>query len=173
MRLRELGKAVDFSIFYDHSTDTVRITRLYPYPVGADEGLPLPGDNVSAILSNQQILVNGIPVNMTTYSIDGNNFVRLRDVGCAINLGMAYDPATDSVYIDTKTAYLQDMPPELLRPEAIPRQTETETGRIPITEKIVDGTSWSREDFSLQANPAIFDEYYTRDSYKRYPAVYC
>ena len=165
VRLRELGKDVDFSVLYDHNIDTVRITRAYSYADGLNEALPSPGDNVNAVLSNQQIHVNGMPLTMTAYNIADNNYVRLRDIGGAINLGMAYDPDTDSVYIDTQTAYLPDMPPELLRPEAIPRHTETETGRMPITEKDIDGTAWSREDFSLQANPSIFDDYYTRDSY--------
>jgi len=152
VRLRELGKAVDFSVFYDASMNTVRITRLYPYAGGFNEVLSTPGDNVNAVLSNQQILVNGIPVTMTAYNILDNNYVRLRDVGGAINLGMAYDPVTDSVYIDRQMCYLQDMPPDMLRPEAIPHQTETETGRMPITKKVLDGSEWSREDFSQQAN---------------------
>ena len=36
---------------------------------------------------------------------------------------------------------------------------------VPITSKVVDGTSIAREDFSQKANPAVFDNYYTRDIY--------
>lgn len=35
----------------------------------------------------------------------------------------------------------------------------------PITTKVLDGSSQAREDFSMQANPAVFDTYYTREIY--------
>jgi hypothetical protein len=35
----------------------------------------------------------------------------------------------------------------------------------PITTKALDGSSLAREDFSRQANPAVFDDYYTRGIY--------
>ena len=70
VRLRELGKAADFSVCYDPFTDTVRITRLYSYAGGFNEVLPSPGDNVSATLSHQQIYVNGIPVIITRNTKD-------------------------------------------------------------------------------------------------------
>ena len=154
VRLREIGKAVKFSVFYDVSMNSVRIVRNSLYSGDESESLPSPGDNVNAVLSNQQVYVSGVPVTMTAYNIANNNYVRLRDIGGAVNLGMAYDPATDSVYIDTQTAYLPDMSPELLRPEAIPLQTEIETaGENPITHKVLGGTEWAEKIFHNRRIP--------------------
>ena len=36
---------------------------------------------------------------------------------------------------------------------------------VPLTTKVLDGTDLSREDFSSQANPAVFDSVYTRGAY--------
>lgn len=169
IRLREIGKAINCNIFYDASTDSVRIDRTRPYIGGDTEELPMPGDSVTAVLSTQQIYVYGVPVRMTAYLIADNNYTRLRDFGSAVNLGLAYDPAANAVYIDTQTAYLPDMTPELLRPEAIPGQSPSEPtaepGKTLITEKVLDGSEWAREDFSQAANPAIFDDVFTRAAY--------
>ena len=169
VRIRELGKVADFSVFYDASTNSVRIDRSRPYIGGDTEVLPSPGDNVPYTSSGQTFFANGNPVNITAYNIADNNYAQLRDVCGAINLGLAYDPVTNSVYIDTQTAYLPNMPPEMLRPEAIPQQTPSNppqvTDKTPITEKILDGSEWTREDFSQQANPAIFDSVFTRAAY--------
>jgi hypothetical protein len=123
VRLRDLGKAADFSVFYDASGDSVRIDRGYGYEDGG-EVLPTPGGSPAAVPSEQKIYAGEKLVNITLYSIADNNYAKLRDVGGALNLGMAYDPDADAVYIDRQTAYLPNMPPELLRPEAIPDNVE-------------------------------------------------
>jgi hypothetical protein len=144
VRLRDVGKAVDFSVFYDASQNSVRIDRNARYAGGFNETLPTPPDNPEAAVSDNPIYVRGNLVKMTAYNIAGNNYVKLRDVGQAINLGMAYDPTVDAVYIDRQTAYLPNMEPSLLRPEAIPNQTAppsettTETPLEP-TEPTTDG----------------------------------
>ena len=119
VRLRDIGKAVDFSVFYDASENSVRLDRKYGY-TGGDEVLPTPGDNPEAKASEQKIFVNGELVQMTAYNIADNNYVKLRDIGGALNFAIAYDPAADAVYIDRQTAYLPNMTPDLLRAEAIP-----------------------------------------------------
>jgi len=169
VRVRELGKAVNFSVFYDASMNSVRIDRNYAYAGGDTEVLPSPGNIVSAVVSNQSFFVSGVPVNIAAFNIANNNYAQLRDVCGAINLGLAYDPTTNSVYMDTKTAYLPNMSPDMLRPEAIPKQVTQpnldENTRTPITEKVLDGSEWAREDFSQQANPAIFNGILTRAAY--------
>jgi len=94
---------------------------------------------------------------MTAYNINDNNYIRLRDIGKAVNFGVTYDSQTDTVQIDSKAEYKEEHQSEPV--------LQTQTELIPITEKIVDGTEWARENFSLQANPVIFDEVYTRGAY--------
>ena len=60
---------------------------------------------IAATPSKQSIYVDGQPVAMTAYSILGNNYVKLRDVGQAVGFGVSYDAATNTVQISTKTGY--------------------------------------------------------------------
>jgi transglutaminase-like putative cysteine protease len=98
---------------------------------------------------------------MTAYSINDNNYIKLRDVGKAMNFSVTYAEQTDSVYIDRSLPYGTEIT-EI--PQATPEPNPT-NGKTPITEKVIDGTEWAREDFSQQANPAIFDNLYTRGAY--------
>ena len=61
--------------------------------------------NITATLSSQPIYVDGQRVSMTAYSIGGNNYVRLRDIGKAVNFGVTYDAAANRVHIDSTQPY--------------------------------------------------------------------
>ena len=64
--------------------------------------------SITATLSTQPIYVDGQRVSMTVYSIGGNNYVRLRDIGRAVDFGVTYDAATNSVYIDSTQPYREE-----------------------------------------------------------------
>jgi hypothetical protein len=101
--------------------------------------------------STQKFFVDGRQADLTAYEIEGRNYLQLRDVGRAVGFGVTFDAATDSVYIDTQSPYVEETPPPV--------------EKIPIAEKVLDGSEWAREDFSQQANPAVFDDVYTRAAY--------
>ena len=81
------------------------------FAMGILTGLALCGpaaqaaDYLKATLSTQPIYVDGVRVPMTAYAINGNNYVRLRDIGKAVSFGVTYDAATNSVYIYSDTPY--------------------------------------------------------------------
>ena len=85
--------------------------------VGILAGLALSGPaaqaatTINATLSSQPIYVNGQRVVMTAYSIGGNNYVRLRDVGKAVDFGVTYDAVTNSVCIDSTQHYQEENVP--------------------------------------------------------------
>lgn len=60
---------------------------------------------LTATLSTQPIYVDGQRIPMTAYAIGGNNYVKLRDIGAAVDFGVTYDAATNSVYIDSDAPY--------------------------------------------------------------------
>ncbi len=66
---------------------------------------------IAATPSKQSIYVDGQPVAMTAYSILGNNYVKLRDVGQTVDFGVSYDAATNTVQISTKTGYAPEVKP--------------------------------------------------------------
>ena len=85
--------------------------------IGVLIGLALSGPaaqaatSITATLSNQPIYVDGQRVAMTAYHIGSNNYVRLRDIGRAVDFGVTYDAATNSVYIDSTKPYQEEIAP--------------------------------------------------------------
>ena len=84
--------------------------------LGILAGLTLSGpaaqaaDCLKATISSQPIYVDGQRVQMEAYSIHGNNFVKLRDIGKAVDFGVTYDAVTNSVYIDSTQPYQEEVP---------------------------------------------------------------
>jgi hypothetical protein len=59
----------------------------------------------NAIKSSQPIFVNNRRVSMMAYSINGSNYVRLRDIGYELGLEVWYDNADGSIRINTNKPY--------------------------------------------------------------------
>ena len=108
--------------------------------------------------SSQTFYVDGQQVQLQAYAIGGNNYVKLRDVGQAVNFNVSYDAATNSVQIATDEPYSEDTP--------APSVTTPTTPLAPAQSSYTISTDhWSREDFSRQANPAVFTGVYDRALY--------
>ncbi len=84
--------------------------------LGILAGLTLSGplaqaaDHLTAKPSTQPIYVDGQRISMAAYNIGGNNYVKLRDIGKAMNFGVTYNAATNSVYIDSTQPYQEETP---------------------------------------------------------------
>lgn len=59
--------------------------------------------------TTQTFYVDGTRVQFEAYQIHGNNFVKLRDIGQAVDFGVTYDAATNSVYIDPNSSYQEEV----------------------------------------------------------------
>ena len=64
--------------------------------------------SITATLSTQPIYVDGQQVQFEAYSIHNNNFVKLQDIGHAVDFGVTYDAATNSVHIDSTQPYWEE-----------------------------------------------------------------
>mgnify|MGYP002510346373 FL=1 len=84
--------------------------------IGILAGLALSGtaaqvaDYLTARPSSQTFYINGQQAALTAYNIGGNNFVRLRDIGKAVDFGVTYNATTNSVYIDSTQSYQEEGP---------------------------------------------------------------
>ena len=112
---------------------------------------------VTAEPSSQPIYVDGTLVEMEAYGIHGNNFVKLRDIGEAVGLNVYWDGS--AVQIESDRPYTGEPPASQTAPPAQDTPS-SDTGEYTIS---VD--HWSREDFSQQANPAVFTGVYDRALY--------
>lgn len=81
------------------------------FAVGVLTGLALCGpaaqaaDYLTARPTTQTFYLNGGRIDLTAYLIGGSNYVRLRDIGKAVDFGVTYDGTTNSVYIDPDARY--------------------------------------------------------------------
>ena len=95
---------------------------------------------IVAKLTSQIFFWNNRQVELEAYNINGANYIKLRDAAELFGVNVEY-------YEDTNTVYLGE-----------PRKEST-------SKAIIDGNSYAKEDYSLKANPEIFNEIYTRDAY--------
>lgn len=101
--------------------------------------------DVLARLTSQIFFWNNEKIELGAYNINGYNYVRLRDAAKVFGVNIEYDEQNDSVIMNDSDI-------------TIPK---------PQSERI-DGTAYAREDFSQQANQAIFDDVYTREAYNAF-----
>lgn len=109
---------------------------------------------LTAVCSTQTFYMDGRQLDLEAYSINGNNYVKLRDVGRAVNFNVGYDAQTNSVIIASSEPYSEDASTVKAAAPAATQSSYT-----------ISTDHWSREDFSQQANPAVFTGYYDRELY--------
>lgn len=97
---------------------------------------------LTATPSTQVFIVDGRQVELEAYAINGNNYVKLRDVGQLVNFDVAYDPARNAAIIESGKPYTGEDVCEA--PSNQPPETM---------------------DYDTQANPTIFTADLTREVY--------
>lgn len=113
----------------------------------------LANSDVLARLTSQVFFFNNEKIELEAYNINDYNYVRLRDAARIFGVNIEYDEQTDSVIMGDKTEKDSNA------------QTNNEEYR---QSDRIDGMAYSREDFSQQANPAIFNDVYTREAYNAF-----
>lgn len=131
------------------------------FTVGVFAGLALCGpaaqasNALTAKPSSQPIYVNGQRVDMTAYSIAGSNYVKLRDIGRAVDFGVAYDAATNSVYIDPSAHYQKEVTPPVQTtpsPQAVTEES-VQAALAVLRERYPNGASWPAPYRSTSGGP--------------------
>ena len=103
-KLRDIAALVGFGVSYDAASQTVEISteRVQPNTSGITDKAV---GGASAKMSNQRIAVDGEYVRMAAYQIDGNNYVKLRDVAENVGFAVNYENATGKVTVNPSAAY--------------------------------------------------------------------
>lgn len=109
-KLRDLAQVVNgteknFEVEWDGAKNAINLKSNSPYtPAGGELAK---GDNKAknATLSTSVIYKDGEAINLKAYTINGNNFFKLRDIAEAFDIGVTWDGATKTVGIDTSIGY--------------------------------------------------------------------
>jgi hypothetical protein len=106
LRLRDVAMLLSsttsqFSIRYDGATNTVSVFIKDEYvPLGGELEDVLP-DELTAQVSPQKLMVDGMNVDIVAYNIEGYNFFRLRDLAAIIDFNIDYNPADGVITVAT------------------------------------------------------------------------
>lgn len=107
---------------------------------------------VSATLSNHRILVDGTEAKMEAYKVNGNNYVKLRDIGKALNINVYWDSEQGCVQIEADKPYTGEAPTKNTAPaeEAITAKADT-IDTAAAKQDIIDRTNALRKEQGVAA----------------------
>jgi len=109
-KLRDLayvlnGTEKQFDIGWDGENNTISLTSGEPYTVvGGEMADAIAGDKTAAP-TNSKIYLDGEGIAFTAYKIGDNNYFKLRDIGMALDFGVVWNGADNSILIDTSEGY--------------------------------------------------------------------
>ncbi len=113
-KLRDLAMALNssqkqFEVSWDGSRNAINLLTGQPYTVSSGElTLSASASNKNAALSTAKVYINGTEATLTAYVIEGRTYFKLRDLGAAINFGVTWDGAANSIGIDTALGYISE-----------------------------------------------------------------
>jgi len=123
-----------------------------------------------AAVSPCTVYLDGQKVKLTAFNINGSNYVKLRDVGELIDFNVYWD---GGVQIDSDAPYTGEAPSSGAAAPAAssapaPAPSAPVTAPVSGQPYTISTDHWSREDFSQQANPAVFTGVYDRALYNTF-----
>ena len=120
--------------------------------LGATIAGPAASATLTAQQSSQKIFVDGQQVQIEAYSINGNNYCKLRDIGKAIGFSVSYDPLTNSVRINTESEYRDDNASSKLQTVSLPKDGSQYIPQAGDRILCDDGTEYEIKDVSRWDN---------------------
>lgn len=109
-KLRDLAKVLSgtgkqFEVTWDGTKYVINLVSGSPYTVVGGEMAAGDGKTKQAAVNSSPIYKDGVQVSLTAYTINGNNYFKLRDLGQVFDFGVTWDGATNTIRIDTSTGY--------------------------------------------------------------------
>ncbi len=104
------GTRVQFDAAWDFTAKMVSLARSKAYtPDGSEMKAKGSGDsgNKTPVLNKSRILLDGKEAEFTAYTIDGNNYFKLRELAQAFDFHVGYDGNTKAISIDTNKRYME------------------------------------------------------------------
>ena len=112
-------------------------------------------ESLKATLSTNRILVDGQETHMTAYTIGGSNYVRLRDIGKAVDFEVYWDSENGCVQVESGKPYTGEEPAkdEVIKPTPQPEPTvpANDADVDAMKQDIVDRTNAIRREQGISA----------------------
>ena len=129
------------------------------FAVGVFAGMALCGPASAAVQrftaspSAQTFYVDGQRVQLEAYEIHGNNFVKLRDIGKAVDFAVNYDGTTNSVYINSALPYQEEVSPAKPTHSTAVTGESVQAALAALREQYPNGTLWPSPYRSVSGGP--------------------
>ena len=106
-------------------------------------------ESLKATLSTNHILVDGQETHMTAYTINGNNYVKLRDVGKAVGFEVYWDSANGCVQVESGKPYTGEAPVKSTTTKSVEQPAQTDVAAA--KQDIIDRTNALRKENGIAA----------------------
>jgi hypothetical protein len=112
-KLRDLAMALNeskgqFQVGWDAPNKSISLTKGEAYTAdGSELAVSETPHNKIADPSSAKLYVDGNEVSLTAYTIDGNNYFKLRDIAKAIDFGVEWNAELSLIGLDSTTGYTE------------------------------------------------------------------
>lgn len=115
-KLRDLAFAVRktdkrFNVVWDNERKAINLISNEEYKIVGGEMNKGDGKIKTGVSNTSKIYKDGRQVKMVSYTINGNNYFKLRDIASVFDIGVIWKQATNTVGIDTNIGYFQEANP--------------------------------------------------------------
>lgn len=112
-KLRDLAQAVNnteknFEVTWDGINKVINLISNKAYTPTGGELVKGDGKAKATTLSTSKIFKDGKEISLTAYTINGNNYFKLRDMAKAFDIGVTWNSKTNTVGIDTSISYTKE-----------------------------------------------------------------
>jgi len=111
-KLRDLAKALSgtqkqFDVTWAGEKKIISLISNKAYSSPDEVITPCDGEEKIPVLNTSIILMDGVEVPFSAYTIDGNNYFKLRDIAQAFDIGITWDETTNTIGINTDAGYVE------------------------------------------------------------------
>ncbi len=104
------GTEKQFEVTWDGAKNAINLVGGSSYTtVGGEMAVATGSNTKSATLSTSKIYLDGKEISLTAYTISGNNYFKLRDLGSTFDFGVAWDGKNNTVAITSTTGYVPEV----------------------------------------------------------------
>lgn len=112
-KLRDLAQILNgsdkkFEVAWDGEANAITMTSGQSYTSVGGELAAGDGLEKTATLSTSTIYLDKAPVQLAAYTINNNNYFKLRDIGKALNFDVSWNGLANTIVIDTTKDYTPD-----------------------------------------------------------------
>ncbi len=99
------GSAVEFAVGWSETDNRIMLQTGAAYTANGDELSRKSLENPTAAPTSSKILLDGEPVALSAYFINGNNYFRLRDLAILFNFAVGWDEDANAILVNPLYTY--------------------------------------------------------------------